>query len=221
MLENPKFKTWAAFMSATNKQNLDAAMISALSTRYSDDVLSQMIIAAKQVPDTKELATKLQAGQASIWLSSEKSADDVFSLLKLNKANGNVLDNSEFAAWTKYVDDLNKNDVEKPALMMSSTLASRYSDEAIMKMVEAAKTAPDTKCIAKRLETVQPPRWLSSNKSPVDMFKRFGLKADENLLTNPKSNSWVKYLHDSNTKNPEEKTTMLATFTAYYGDEGL
>ncbi|EGZ07993.1 hypothetical protein PHYSODRAFT_455930, partial [Phytophthora sojae] len=72
-----------------------------------------------------------------------------------------------------------------------------------------------------RLEAVLSQRWLSKNKSPADAFKLFGLQADDALLSNPALNSWVKYLDDFNTKNPNEKTTMLKTFKTYYGDEEL
>ncbi|KAE8880461.1 hypothetical protein PF005_g26020 [Phytophthora fragariae] len=48
LFENPQFQAWAIYMTMLNKQNPEAAMISTLMTRYSDDVLSQMIIAAEK-----------------------------------------------------------------------------------------------------------------------------------------------------------------------------
>ncbi|KAE8962703.1 hypothetical protein PF005_g26022 [Phytophthora fragariae] len=112
-------------MTMANKQNPEAAMISTLATRYSDDVLSQMIIAAKSARGTKGLATQLQAGQMSLWKSSGKSADDVFGLLGLKNAGGKLFDNPEFATWIKYVDDLSEGNSKKASLMMTSTLATQ------------------------------------------------------------------------------------------------
>ncbi|KAE9338124.1 hypothetical protein PR003_g11662 [Phytophthora rubi] len=221
LLTSPQFKTWATFMTMANKQNPEAAMISTLATRYSDDVLSQMIIAAKSARGTKGLATQLQAGQMSLWKSSGKSADDVFGLLGLKNAGGKLFDNPEFATWIKYVDDLSEGNSKKASLMMTSTLATQYSDKAILKMVAAAKKVPATKSVATRLEAAQIENWLSTNKSPADTFKLFGLRADDSLLANPTLNSWVKYLDDFNTKNPKDKTTMVETFTTHYTDEGL
>ncbi|GMF33547.1 unnamed protein product [Phytophthora fragariaefolia] len=221
LFENPQFNTWVAIVKRTNPHNPEAAMMSALMGRYSDDVLSQAIIAAKKVPGTKDLASKLQIEQTVAWLKKGKSSDDVFNLLQLKTAGKQIFDNPQFTVWTKYVDDLSKNDADKADLTMLSTLGAHYSDDVITKMIQRAKKVPSTESIAMKLENAQPQYWLSKNKTPLDAFTTFGLKADESLLTNVKLNLWVKYLDDFNTKNPKQKTTMVQIFTTKYGEEGL
>ncbi|EGZ07986.1 hypothetical protein PHYSODRAFT_255904 [Phytophthora sojae] len=184
-----------------NKQNPEAVMIKALSTRYSDDVITQMIITAKKAPNTKD--------------SAGKSSDDAFLMLGLKSAKKTLFDNSELLAWAKYVDDLSESNPKKANLMMTSTLATHYSDEAI------AKKVPATESVATKLEAALPQHWLPKNTHPTDALKLFGLHADDAFLTNPALNSWAKYLNDFNKKNPEVKTTMVASLAVNYGEDGL
>ncbi|EGZ07975.1 hypothetical protein PHYSODRAFT_288779 [Phytophthora sojae] len=220
--KKPEFEKWVTYMTLLHKQNAEAAVISTLMTRYPDDALSQMLIAAKKVAGTEAIATKLLTEQARVWSSSGKSADEVFGLFQLTKAGDKLLDNPQFTAWTKYVDDLNKNNVEKANAMMTSALATHYTDEALATMVVAGKKVPGTENIATKLEAAQIQGWLSSKVEPVDGFKSISLdQVGAGLLTNPKLNTWVKYMDAFNAKNPRAKTTMVKTFTTYYGDEGL
>ncbi|KAF1785325.1 hypothetical protein GQ600_3741 [Phytophthora cactorum] len=56
-----------------------------------------MIIAAKQAPNTKDIATKLQNRAAS---RKAQSLDD-------------LVDDAQFAPWLKYVDDINGKRLQK------------------------------------------------------------------------------------------------------------
>ncbi|EGZ07988.1 hypothetical protein PHYSODRAFT_288784 [Phytophthora sojae] len=59
LFQNPKFKTWFTNMTMLNKQNPEVAMATFLTARYSDDLLSQMIITAKKAPGTKQGLEKI------------------------------------------------------------------------------------------------------------------------------------------------------------------
>ncbi|OWZ00388.1 Avirulence (Avh) protein, partial [Phytophthora megakarya] len=64
--------------------------------------------------------------------------------------------------------------------------------------------------------------WISKGASTDDVFKLLTLdKAADNLLANPKLNTWINYMKRFNKENPEQKTSLIATLTAYYGDVGL
>ncbi|GMF50775.1 unnamed protein product [Phytophthora fragariaefolia] len=142
LFENPQFNTWVTIVKRTNPHNPEAAMISALMGRYSDDVLSQAIIAAKKVPGTKDLASKLQIEQTVAWLKKGKSSDDVFNFFQLKTAGKQIFDNPQFTVWTKYVDDLSKNDADKAGLTMLSTLGAHYSDDVITEIDTTCQEGP-------------------------------------------------------------------------------
>ncbi|OWZ19827.1 Avirulence (Avh) protein [Phytophthora megakarya] len=61
LFQKPHFKTWVTYMSMLDNNNANVAMVSALKTQYrfTDEVLSDMIIAAKKVPSSEDVATKL------------------------------------------------------------------------------------------------------------------------------------------------------------------
>ncbi|KAG6948595.1 hypothetical protein JG688_00015024, partial [Phytophthora aleatoria] len=64
--------------------------------------------------------------------------------------------------------------------------------------------------------------WLTNGKSADDVFKLLTLdKAADGLLATPHLNDWISYMKLVNKANPTKKTTVIATLTAHYGDEGL
>ncbi|KAE9071088.1 hypothetical protein PF005_g27052 [Phytophthora fragariae] len=125
---------------------------------------------------TKELAARLQAGQRSVWLSKWKSADEVFNLLKLNKADGKLFDNPQFTVWTKYVDDLNGGDPKTANSVIVSTLTSHHNDESLAKLIRAAKDVKETEKMASDLQNAQVSNWFVLKESPTDVKKWLGVK---------------------------------------------
>ncbi|KAG3029769.1 hypothetical protein PC121_g15779 [Phytophthora cactorum] len=64
--------------------------------------------------------------------------------------------------------------------------------------------------------------WLTNGKSADDVFKLLTLdKVTDGLLATPHLNDWISYMKLVNKANPTKKTTLIATLTAHYGDEGL
>ncbi|POM70211.1 Avirulence protein (Avh), partial [Phytophthora palmivora] len=156
LFDNPDVNVWAAYTNAISKANPEDAMIKTLKTRYTDEALSQMILAAKKVSSTESVATKIQTGQVQNWLTSKKSPNDVFKYLLLNKAGDDLLSNPELAIWIRYMTAFNKkNPMQKTSLY--ATLKTHYSSDAISKMIEAGKVIKGTGTIgvAKRLEATQ------------------------------------------------------------------
>ncbi|OWY99325.1 RxLR effector protein [Phytophthora megakarya] len=64
--------------------------------------------------------------------------------------------------------------------------------------------------------------WISKGASTDDVFKLLALdKASDDLLANPTLKTWINYMNRFNEGNQEQKTSVIATLTAYYGDVGL
>lgn len=113
-----------------------------------------MLEAAKKAPGTTEIATKLQVAQMRDWLRRQKSMDDVLALLKLDDGVDKVLTNPAFDTLEVYINQFNKLNKLNPDKQTTTinTLMVQHGDEAVAKMLEAAK-----RCRARR-------RWQRSSR---------------------------------------------------------
>jgi hypothetical protein len=97
LLNSPQFKNWFTYMTKVNKQHPKTAILSSLKTRYTDEALAKMFEAARKVPATDSMGTKLQVAQMREWLRAGKSVDNVFELLKLDDGLDKLLTNPSLA----------------------------------------------------------------------------------------------------------------------------
>ncbi|KAI9982465.1 hypothetical protein PInf_008408 [Phytophthora infestans] len=180
-----------------------------------------MVAAAKQVPGTATFAKRLQTEQLQLWLNQGKSPDDVFTLLKLDKAGQKVFTHPEMASWAKYAGDFNKANPDK-LVTLFSTLATRFDDETLVHMFIAAKNVPSTKWFAEHEQAIQTKLWLITKKEPGDVFKLLRLdKEGHGIIQNPLFRDWVQYTDDFRKIYYGTEFTTIATLTAKYGDETL
>ncbi|KAG3115451.1 hypothetical protein PI124_g8022 [Phytophthora idaei] len=63
----------------------EMSVLERFTTKYGEVAVAKALELAKANAATKEFATKLQAQQLEGWLASQKSADDVFKLLKVKE----------------------------------------------------------------------------------------------------------------------------------------
>ncbi|KAI9982470.1 hypothetical protein PInf_008413 [Phytophthora infestans] len=223
LLANSKLTEWITYMKLFNQANpkKQTSLIRTLTTHYGDEALAKMVVAAKQVPDTATFAKRLQTEQLQLWLNQGKSPDDVFTLLKLDKAGQKVFTHPEMVSWAKYVGDFNKVNPDKPVTLFS-TLATRLNDETLLQMLIAAKNVPSTEKIAVQVQAVQTKLWLNTQKEPGDVFKLLRLdKEGHDIIQNPLFRAWVQYTDDFRKIYYGTELTTIATLTAKYGDETL
>ncbi|OWZ06944.1 RxLR effector protein [Phytophthora megakarya] len=194
LFTNPKFKIWLRYVDKTVEVQPKQAIVAILTAKYGDDGLARMLQAAKNGRESK-LATMLQTEQMWSWLTGTKgkSTDDVFKLLKLDKGVDKVLTNPNLKAWEDYVQFYTiKFNVKKPTTTIDS-LTAFYGDDAVAKMLEAARKKPGTKRRAKKLQTAQFTKWLSKDIKPAQVWKM--LKMDKQTwTTNPDADVWRRYL---------------------------
>ncbi|GMF59609.1 unnamed protein product [Phytophthora fragariaefolia] len=281
LFDKPQFFSWLNYADdLTSKTGKEVSTIATLTAHYGDEVLAKLVGAAKQVKSTEGAATRLQASQAHSWLDAGKSADDVFTLLKLDKAGDDILASPVFDTWNTYLKVFNKKNSNSQTSLLA-TLTTHYGDDAIAQIIQTAKKVGATRSEAVALETAQVQRWVTSEKSPDDVFlllkldkagddvlssaqfaswssmieaalkvkasSRFAkqleaeqfqrwmaskksthdalllLKLDksDNILIDPQLDVLTKYIKAVNKENPDKPTSLVATFTAHYGDEGL
>ncbi|KAF4133361.1 hypothetical protein GN958_ATG17482 [Phytophthora infestans] len=131
------------------------------------------------------------------WLNKRKSADSVFRLMGLATTGSHLLFDRRFSAWLQYVEDLSK--ISNKKLSAISTLTSKYSDDALYKLIEKAKLTPQTESLATKLEAEHIQHWVAVRKDP-----------DE-----------VKYVDDLNDAGTSQVTSMIPTLRKHYSDRAL
>lgn len=88
LFSKPEFAAWVKYVDDFNVKNptKTTSTIPTLLYHHTDGTLAELIALAKKSDATNSIATKVGNAQMNAWLSSGKSADDVFMLLKLYKA---------------------------------------------------------------------------------------------------------------------------------------
>ncbi|KAE9319229.1 hypothetical protein PR003_g18018 [Phytophthora rubi] len=220
LFDNPQFLTWLNYADdLTAKTGREASIIATLTAHYSDDVLAKIIGAAKQVENTQGIATRLEMSQVQGWLAGGKTADEVFTALKLDKAGDDILASPVFDTWKTYLKIFNRENPSSQTSWLAS-LTAHYGDDALAQIIQTAKKVGATRSEAVALETAQMQRW--SGKLPDEVFTLLKLdKAGDDILSSPQFVSWNTYLKIFNKEHPDKKTSLFATLTAQYGDDGV
>ncbi|POM61755.1 RxLR effector family protein [Phytophthora palmivora] len=154
LLSSPEVTTWTKYLNLYNTEyprHKTTLLETIRSVGYSDKRMIQLLDAAKRVPRTEDLATKLHSELVQHWLAMKKSPNSVFVILGLNNAGDNLLRDPRFRAWIQYTDDFTMK-FPTENLLMPKTLREYYRGNALAKMVETAKKDPRTEDIAKRVE---------------------------------------------------------------------
>ncbi|KAE9024095.1 hypothetical protein PR001_g12752 [Phytophthora rubi] len=215
LFESPALHSWVDYVTKLSPKNADELMLSALKTSHKDDfVLAKMFIAAKESSSTKAIAGKLEQAQVSDWLRNEKSADEVFKLLKLDDGVDDLLTNPLLSNWVIYVEKLNENpySILLGKLKMSKLTAT---DDKLVEMIMKAKTEASTSSIAGKLEAAQLEKWLSEKQTAAGVFKLLKL-TDEGTFLSWRSHlrAWVDYVTKLDAKNSDD--VILSVLKPYY-----
>ncbi|KAL3663841.1 hypothetical protein V7S43_011254 [Phytophthora oleae] len=223
LLANPLLSAWLSYMKRFNKQNPSkkTSLTTTLIAHYGDDGLAKIIEASKHVASTKVMAKHLQSEQIQRWLAQKLSPDDVFVLLKLDKAGDQLFSQSQVFTWVKYLDDFNE-EFNKPFTVFS-VLKPKYDEETLVQMLIAAKKVSRTEKIAVAAQAEQTRLWLSEKKAPSDVFDLLKLKEEQNaLFTSPLFLGWLKYSDEFNLLDPEAKAVLpFSTLKKHYEVEAL
>jgi uncharacterized protein with PhoU and TrkA domain len=192
LLSNPQFKAWVSYVASINAKHPKTAVVSTLVGRYGDEAVAKMLDAAKKVEGTSEMATKLQAAQMREWLRSGKSADDVFELLKLDDGLETLLTNPSLNILASYVNRFNQQNPGKETTLVGTMMLS-YGDEAVARMLEAAKKVPSTEKLATEMQVAQFNQWIREGAQPRQIGQMFKL-TKENVASHPDAPIWNAYL---------------------------
>ncbi|KAK1929654.1 hypothetical protein P3T76_014871 [Phytophthora citrophthora] len=221
LFEKPGLRTWIRYLDDFNAENpkQKTTLISILSKRYNDKTLANMLIAANKAESTSSIAKRIQAEQTQLWLTIGKKPEDIFTLLQLEKAGDSLFQNPLFSAWIKYADDFRVRFSETDPVTMS-TMINHYSDEAVAKMIMTASEDPNTKMLAKRLQSELQRDWLFNNQTPNDVFIMMNLdRTLDKLLENPLFDVWYQYGLFINKMNKKANWNPITALLRTYGNE--
>ncbi|KAG1694405.1 hypothetical protein DVH05_021485 [Phytophthora capsici] len=219
ILDNPKLQTWATYVDLVNKRNPDSkvTMAEILIKTYGDLPVAVMLQRTRSSP---KLARRLRVEQIQGWKSKGKSADEVFTLLKLDKAGSDLFVSPQLNTWYNYVNVIEK---DKAKAVMASVLLAHYGEVGLSKIFrEANPRVRRMRFVRLWLETAVAQNNPKRALTPEEYFRVLKLDAGiDQLLTNPNLVTWITFLGQFNAKNPGKGTTMIKIFTKVYGDEPL
>ncbi|KAH7491196.1 RxLR effector protein [Phytophthora ramorum] len=223
LMASPLFSTWVKYLDDFNAQYPaeKTALLHLLTKRFEDEPLAKIIAFGKTLDSTKAVATRLENQQRQIWLTSGKSSDDVFTLLKLDKAPDNFFDNPLYKTWGSYMNVYNNKHPGKQTNLFK-TLTTKCKDKPLIKILEEAKKFPNLESTASKLQTEKIQSYLASKKSPDEVFTLLGLgDAWDNVIGNPLFKTWLNYVKKFDRENPGKKTDWYFTLHTSYMDNGV
>ncbi|KAL3663726.1 hypothetical protein V7S43_011141 [Phytophthora oleae] len=221
ILDNPMLQTWATYVDLVNRKNPDGkvSMAEILIKTYGDLPVAVMLQSTRSSP---KLARRLRVEQIQGWKKGGKSADEVFTLLKLDKAGADLFVSPQLNTWYNYVNVVEK---QKAEAVMTSVLFAHYGEAGLDKISrEANPRVRRMRFVRLWLETAvarnNPKR--ANGLTPDEYFRVLKLDAGiDQVLTSPHLVTWITFLGQFNARNPGKGTTMIETFTKVYGDEPL
>ncbi|POM81626.1 Avirulence protein (Avh) [Phytophthora palmivora] len=182
LLANPAMNIWVRYMNEFNP-GTKTTLFDTLRKHYSDETISQVLIAAKKVPTTEKLAVELQHKQIRAWLNNLESPETVFKFLMLDKGADKLLDNPQLKTWLMYTEWFRTKNPYARKVSLIDTLMDNYSGKALSTMLKSA-TSDYSRIMASTLEGQLLGRWARSGKSLDEVLELLGTTpAKKKVLT--------------------------------------
>ncbi|KAG7383024.1 hypothetical protein PHYPSEUDO_004072 [Phytophthora pseudosyringae] len=157
--------------------------------------------------------------QLGAWQKEKKTPEDVFKLLRLDSGTGNLMANSKLKTWSVYMTMYNNKNPTKSVTMLGM-FTKTYGDEAVAKMIEAARRSPKTKVLANQLQMQQLTGWAQNGLSTDIVFQllKVGEGGLDKLMTNKALNVWFYYFNQMNRHNPDRQVELTKKLLTVYDD---
>ncbi|KAG7375728.1 hypothetical protein PHYPSEUDO_015406 [Phytophthora pseudosyringae] len=157
--------------------------------------------------------------QLNAWLKEDKTPEEIFHLLKLDRGTKGLLANSKIRVWSVYMTMYNKKNPTKMVTMLG-VFTKTYGNLEVAKMLEIGRRNPKTYRLADRLQGIQLVAWVQNGLSTDIIFQL--LKVGETnvgkLFSNPAFNVWYYYFTRLNRHNPDREVDMIKTMLTAYDD---
>ncbi|CAI5746944.1 unnamed protein product [Peronospora destructor] len=210
-LTHPLFNYWRTYAKKFNvvHSGQKPSLLQSLTDYYDDKEVAAMLQLALQDTSSAELAKNLQKQQIMAWVKHDRSLDEVFGLLGLDRAGYKLLEDPLLNVFTKFTEVLN-NTPRKFWLRDKQTEKGTF---------EAAMYAPSTSFTITASDKALFQMWFVKKKDPATVFKQFLTKAGDNLLTSPLFTTFLKYADTYRLTNRKDVRVQKIIYD-YYKDEG-
>ncbi|KAF1788664.1 hypothetical protein GQ600_12409 [Phytophthora cactorum] len=141
-------------------------------------------------------------------ITPRRSSNDVLAALNIASFIGFV--GASGSKYVKYFKEISNNDNVNPI----STLAAKYEDDALYKLIAQAERNAEMENHASYLQVEQTRYWIDKKNNPSEIFHLFQLdkmQSRKDIFSNPEFTAWVKYVDDLNTKYPDQPVSMTPT----------
>ncbi|KAG2891189.1 hypothetical protein PC110_g17408 [Phytophthora cactorum] len=203
LFERAPYQKWVGSVSNIYKkkpQAGEAAIFRTLVAHYGDETLANLLAQARQVSTTESIAKQFETIQLDNWITQRKTADEIYSLLKLDAVD-NIFTRPSLETLISYVTGLQTAD---PYDWLAVKLTKRYGEDGLAHMVAAAKPIGSPGEISAMLvRYAQTKSWLKNGKTLDDVFMRLRLdrETEHSVLENPAIKTWVAYATELDWEN--------------------
>ncbi|KAF1793817.1 hypothetical protein GQ600_21775 [Phytophthora cactorum] len=151
----------------------EAAMFRTLVAHYGDETLANLLAQARQVSTTESIAKQFETIQLDNWITQRKTADEIYSLLKLDAVD---------------------NIFTRPSLETLSPTSHGGCSKAHWQSWGNQ---------AMLVRYAQTKSWLKNGKALDDVFMRLRLdrETEHSVLENPAIKTWVAYATELDWEN--------------------
>ncbi|KUF77071.1 hypothetical protein AM587_10002056 [Phytophthora nicotianae] len=227
-LASPNLKKLEEYVSELNVKsgNNKASVIEIFIKHYGDDKVAKALVTAQRkadMVDGENMISQLRDAQLSSWRESEKSVDDVFTLLKLREDGYRAFGSPKMQALEDYTKRAPlTNPVQKSLLQ---TLTTGFGGERkLARLLVNAKRDSNSKDLATAMQKALLKKWMQVDKmNPEDVLKKLRLEDDamEKILTDKNRYTLVEFISMYNAKNPDTTTSLVRVLSAHYGVDGV
>ncbi|ETL33091.1 hypothetical protein L916_14398 [Phytophthora nicotianae] len=175
-LSDQNVETLATYISIYNARNPDirTSLIETLSAHYGDDVVAKTLVIAKYDRATNELATTLQTQLLQTWSKSGKSAEDVFTILKIGPNDFLPMKGQKLQTLYSYLKIYNANNPQDKRSMFMVVRNGFGGDGGLARMVgKVLATSQQKPEAALNYQKELFNQWFNRNIEPSSIYTRF------------------------------------------------
>lgn len=223
-LFSPRLKSLERYVREVNTRNQNSQMsvIGVFTRHYGDDEVAKALVTAQKDAQTKgafNTIRQLRKDQLSNWLASEKSVDDVFTLLRLREDGYQALASPKMEVLDDYLKLVIRTYSGKETVLQTLTKGFGGEDK-LAKILLIAKDDASTSELAAALQNALLNKWMASKMQPESVLKRLSVDSSlEDTLFGQTLPTLAAFILKYNSRNPSSKASLIGTISAHYGDD--
>ncbi|KAG3100395.1 hypothetical protein PI124_g14929 [Phytophthora idaei] len=236
VITNPKLHIYAAFIDRYNNQNptKKLTVLGMFTKTYGDDAVIKLLGTENNIATTGHFTSRLRTELATSWVDTGKTAEDTFTLLKLDKTAYKIFTappmhkgttNPALDLYVAYVCQFNEHakKTKKKKIGLLDMFSKTYGDNGVAKMVEMGVRVPTTQKVSSNLRRQLLRKWEINEQSPEDVFKLLKLdEAGNDLFATPQMNTWYSFIKNGFNRDGEDfHLVLLRVLAKRYGEDGL